>query len=104
MVRQLLTEGVVLALVGGTVGLFLSVLGIRLLRAALTFNEAVSSVPLSLDERVLAFALFISLASALLSSLAPALKASHTHIDADLRSETRTSPLDVRIIVCGPSW
>jgi putative ABC transport system permease protein len=91
VVRQLLTEGVTLALVGGAVGLFLSVVGIRLLRAALTFNEAISSVPLSLDERVLTFALFISLASALLSSLAPALKASHTHIDADLRSETRTS-------------
>ncbi|HTY84769.1 MAG TPA: ABC transporter permease [Silvibacterium sp.] len=91
VVRQLLTEGVVIALAGGAVGLFLAVLGIRILRAALTFNVAISSVPVSLDRRVLIYALCISLASALLSSLAPALKASHTQIDTDLKSESRTS-------------
>ncbi len=89
--RQLLTEGSVIALAGGAAGLLLTIFGIHLLRAALTFNVAISSVPVSLDRRVLLFALCISLASAVLSSLAPALRASHSHIDTDLRSESRTS-------------
>jgi predicted permease len=91
VVRQLLTEGLVIALAGGAAGLLLTFLGIRLLRSALTFNAAISAVPVSLDSRVLLFALFISLAAAVLSSVAPALKMSRTHIDADLKSESRTS-------------
>ncbi|MGH9606088.1 MAG: ABC transporter permease, partial [Terracidiphilus sp.] len=89
--RQLLTEGMVIALAGGAAGLLLTLVGIRLLRAALTFNVAISSVPVILDRRVLLFALCISLASAVLSSLIPALKVSHAHIDTDLKSESRTS-------------
>lgn len=89
--RQLLTEGLVIGLAGGTAGLLLTILGIRLLRSALTFNAAISSVPVSLDSRVLLFALCISLTAAVLSSVAPALKFSRTHIDTDLKSESRTS-------------
>lgn len=91
IVRQLLTEGLVIALAGGGVGLLLTVLGIRLLRAALTFNDAISSVPVVLDRRVLLFAAAVSLVSAVLSSLAPALKVSQAHIDSALKSESRTS-------------
>ena len=91
VVRQLLTEGLVIALAGGGVGLLLTILGIRLLRAGLRFNQAISSVPVSLDRHVLAFAACLSLVSAVLSSLAPALKASHAHIETSLKSESRTS-------------
>ena len=91
IVRQLLTEGLVIALAGGGVGLLFTILGIRLLRASLTFNDAISSVPVNLDRPVLLFAICISLVSAVLSSLAPALKASHAHIGSGLRSESRTS-------------
>jgi len=89
VVRQLLTEGLVIALVGGGVGLFLTILGIRLVRAGLSFNEAISAVPVSLDKNVLLFVAAISVISAVLSSMAPALKASHTAISADLKSEGR---------------
>jgi predicted permease len=91
VVRQLLTEGLVIAVAGGSFGLLLTVFGIRLLRAGLTFNDAISSVPVTLDSHVLEFAACISLASAVLSSLVPALKVSHAHIETDLRSESRTS-------------
>lgn len=91
IVRQLLTEGLVIAVAGGGLGLLLTILGIRLLRAGLTFNDAISSVPVSLDHHVLEFAACISLISAVLSSLAPSLKASHAQIETDLRSESRTS-------------
>ena len=91
VLRQLLTEGLVIALAGGGVGLLLTILGIRLLQAGLAFNDAISSVPVNLDRHVLVFAVCISVISAVLSSLAPALKASHAHIETSLRSESRTS-------------
>jgi putative ABC transport system permease protein len=89
VVRQLLTEGLVVALVGGGVGLLLTYLGIHLVRAGLSFNEEISAVPVSLDTNVLVFAAVVSLASAILSSVAPALKASYAAINTDLKSETR---------------
>jgi putative ABC transport system permease protein len=89
MVRQLLTEGLMIALVGGAVGVFLSYFGIRLVRAGLTFNEVISDVPIGLDKNVLLFAAAISIVSAVLASLAPALKASRAAVNADLKNETR---------------
>lgn len=88
VVRQLLTEGVMLALMGGGVGLLLASFGIKLLRAGMDFNEAMSAIPLQLDQRVLIFAIGISIASAVLSSVLPALKASHVAINADLKNQT----------------
>src|SRR6202789_618890 len=89
VVRQLLTEGLVIALLGGGVGLFLTYLGIHLLRAGLSFNDAISAVPVRIDTNVLLFAALVSLLSAVVSSVAPAIKASRTEINADLKSESR---------------
>jgi putative ABC transport system permease protein len=76
-------------LVGGGFGLFLTYIGIRLVRAGLNFDPVVSAVSVSLDRNVLLFAAAISLVSAVLSSVAPALKAPRTTINTDLKSETR---------------
>jgi predicted permease len=89
VVRQLVTEGLVIALLGGGVGLFLTYVGINLVRARLSFNEQISAVPVRLDTNVLLFAALVSLLSAVLSSVAPALKASRTAIHTDLKSESR---------------
>ena len=89
VVRQLLAEGVVIAVIGGIVGLCLTWFGIRAVRAGLEFNAAISNVPIGLDRNVLLFAAVISLVSAVLSSVAPALRASRTSINTDLKSETR---------------
>ncbi len=91
VVRQLLTEGLVIAVLGGAFGLFLTYAGIRLVRAGLSFNEAVQAVPVNLDTNVLLFAMVVSLVSALLSSMAPALKASRASIGAAVNSEGRTA-------------
>ena len=91
VVRQLVTEGLVIALLGGGVGLLLTYIGIDLVRANLNFNEAISAVPVGLDTNVLLFLLGVSLISATLSSLVPALKASHTDTNTSLKSESRTS-------------
>jgi putative ABC transport system permease protein len=91
VVRQLLTEGIVIALVGGAVGLFLAYFGIRVISASLSFNDAVADVHVAMDTKVLLFAAAVSFVAAVLSSIAPALKASRTEINTDLKSEGRGS-------------
>lgn len=94
VVRQLLTEGIVIAFLGGALGLGLSHFGIQGLRAGLAFNESSADIPVRLDSNVLLFALTISLLAAVLSSAIPALKASRSDINADLKSETRGATSD----------
>ncbi len=91
IIRQLLTEGLVIAFLGGAMGLLLADWGIRFVRANLTFNEAISAVPLRLDWNVLLFALGVSLVCALLCGLAPALNASRTDINTNLKDESRAA-------------
>jgi putative ABC transport system permease protein len=91
IVRQMLTEGLVIAIMGSGFGLLAAYWGIRLMRAQLTFNEAISAVPISLDGNVLVFAIVLSLLSAVLCSLAPALTASRTDINTNLKDESRSA-------------
>ncbi len=91
IVRQLLTEGLVIAFLGGSMGLLLAYWGINFLRANLTFNEAISAVPLRLDWTVLLFALAVSLVSAVLCAIAPALNASRTDVNTSLKNESRAA-------------
>src|SRR6476620_7782991 len=80
ILRQLLTEGVLLAAVSGLIGTLLALAGIRLVRA---FGPA--NLPrlneVSLDPRVLGWALGISLLAGVLLGLAPAM----TTLRRDLR-------------------
>src|SRR5215472_12781556 len=91
IVRQLLTEGLLIALLGGGIGLLLAYWGINFLRANMTFNEAIRAVPMSLDRNVLLFGLIVSLSCAILCGLAPALTASRTDINAHLKDESRAA-------------
>lgn len=89
LVRQLLTESVVLALLGGAAGISLAfwtadlLVGLRDLRGAL--GIAVTLVP---DARLLAFAIAASLFTAALFGLAPALRATRIDVAATLRQAT----------------
>src|SRR5262249_6798754 len=82
LVRQLLTESLLLSLLGGAAGLLLARWSARavllLLRAGWGFDVAV-------DYRVLGFTMAISLLTALLFGLAPALEASRTDLVEALR-------------------
>jgi putative ABC transport system permease protein len=91
IIRQLLTEGMVIALLGGSAGLLLANWGIKVVRANLSFNEAIAAVPLSLDRNVLLFTVAVSLACAVLCSLAPALSASRTDITSNLKDDSRSA-------------
>jgi putative ABC transport system permease protein len=91
IIRQLLTEGLLNALIGGGVALVLAYWGINFIGTKMTFNEAISAVPLTLDRNVLLFVLGVSLFSAVLCSLAPALRASRTDINTILKDESRAA-------------
>jgi predicted permease len=71
LVRQLVTEGLVLACAGGAAGVLLGLLGVEGLRVILPANVP-RAAQLSLDVPVLATALALTLATGLLFGLAPA--------------------------------
>jgi predicted permease len=77
LVRQLLTEGVVLALLGGALGVALAAAGVRVL-TSLAPGGLPNVDAISLNATVLGFALAVSLASALLFAVLPALRASRS--------------------------
>jgi predicted permease len=91
IVSQLLTESLGIALLGGAVGLLLATWGIRVVRAGMAFNDEVGAIPIQLDGNVLLFGLAVSLAAAVLSGIAPALKASRTDINSTLKDDSRSS-------------
>jgi predicted permease len=74
IVRQLLTEGVLLAAVSGLIGTLLALAGIRLIRAFGPGNLPRLN-EISLDLRVLGWALAISVLAGILVGLAPAIAA-----------------------------
>lgn len=91
IVRQLLTEGSLIAIAGGGLGLLVSLWGIKFVSANMVFNDYIRAVPIALDRNVLLFAVAISLTSAVLCSLAPALKASRTDVNTSLKDESRAA-------------
>jgi predicted permease len=88
IVRQLLTESTLLSAVGGVFGLGLGILGIRLLLASNPSNIprlGIEGQNVTLDWRVLAFAVAVSLITGLVFGLAPALQSSSTTLNASLK-------------------
>jgi predicted permease len=94
IIRQLLTESVLLSIVGGLLGLALGVAGIRALLAVNTaglprIGEAGALV--GIDWRVLAFTLLVSLSTGMLFGLIPALQGSHADLSSTLKESSGRS-------------
>ena len=88
IVRQLLTESLVLAAVGGALGLALGVAGIRALLSVSTVGLprlGADGVAVAADWRVMLFALAVSLGTGVLFGLIPALQGSRTDVGATLK-------------------
>jgi predicted permease len=88
MMRQLLTESVCLATLGGVLGLLLARWGTdALLRAVPGSMPRAENV--SLDWRVMAFTFGVSFLTGVLFGLAPALRAAKTNVQGTLKEQTR---------------
>ena len=94
IIRQLLTESVLLSLAGGVLGLLLGLIGIR---ALLSINTAdlpfvgENGSEVGLDWRVLVFTLAVSLGTGILFGLIPALQGSRTDLTTALKESSGRS-------------
>jgi putative ABC transport system permease protein len=89
IVRQLLTESMLLAVLGGALGVLLAWWGLRLL-----VDLSPANIPrlenIRLDGRVLWFSLGLSLLTGLIFGLAPALQTTHLKLGETLKEGGRT--------------
>ncbi len=84
LLRQLLTESLLLAGAGGALGVLLTVWGIRLARALGGFPDVIDP---ALNVGVLVFAAAVSMLTGVLSGIVPALRASGTAPETALRAD-----------------
>lgn len=89
LVRQLLTESIVIALLGGGCGLLLAVLGIKVL-----VRVSPSNVPrlseVGLDARIVVFAILASLVTAVIFGLVPAVQTTRPNLVETLKEGERS--------------
>ena len=91
LIRQFLTENVLLSICGGLFGLVIGyglMNGMGLMLPPFTLPREVNA---SMDARVLLFALFVSIATGLLFGMAPALQATKPDLAAAMKEEGRGS-------------
>ena len=90
VIRQLMTESLLLAGFGTAAGLLLAGWGGRLLVHFLSTQRHPLDIDLSLDPRVLAFTIGAALVTAVLFGLAPALRATRVELNQVMKEHTRT--------------
>jgi predicted permease len=90
LVRQLLTESVLLSLAGAALGLLIAMLGVRSVLAALP-ESLPRSGNIDVNAPVLLFTLGVSITVGILSGLAPALKSWSIDLQASLKEGGRGS-------------
>ena len=91
LVRQLLTESLLLAGTGGVLGLVLATAGARILVAMVSGDSQNIALRLAPDWRILAFTIAVSLVSGMLFGLVPALIGTRRELQHVLKDGSRTA-------------
>jgi predicted permease len=86
LIRQLLAESLVIALAGGALGLFVAQAGAELFSQIRIPIDIPVRLNFNLDPRVLVFTVFVSVASALLFGLLPALRSTNPSLTPALKA------------------
>jgi putative ABC transport system permease protein len=89
LMRQLLTESIVLSLTGAALGILFAQWGARLLVGFLSLGDNKVFLDLSIDLRVLAFTAGVSIFTALLFGFAPAWKGTAVNPQSAMKSNSR---------------
>jgi predicted permease len=85
LIRQLLTESIVLSLLSGAIGVVIALAGTRLLTVLLANGDTAFTLDASLNWNVLAVTLGLSLLCGMLFGLAPALQATRPQLTPALK-------------------
>ena len=88
IVRQLLTESLMLSLLGGSIGLLLAVWLTEAIRT-LAAGQIPRAESIAVDGWVLGFTMLVSVVTGVIFGLAPALQASRSDLNAALKDGTR---------------
>jgi putative ABC transport system permease protein len=92
LVRQLLTESIVLATCGAVLGLGLAAAALRVL-VRLDPTSLPSLAPVELDAAVIAFTLIVGVATTLVFGLVPALRSLHVNLVESLREGSQQATI-----------
>ncbi|HZM86204.1 MAG TPA: ABC transporter permease [Blastocatellia bacterium] len=95
LIKQLMTESLLLSLAGGAIGFFVALWLKEVLRSLVPFGGGPNQQSDGIDLRVLIFALVVSIVSGLLFGLAPALQASRPDLVPTLKGDI-TMPVGSR--------
>ena len=91
VVRQHLTEVLVLATAGGAIGILLSIFGMRWFTQALSVNPPPFWITFDLDYRVLLFVLGLIVLASVFAGTLPAMHAARVSAGAALKDDSRSS-------------
>jgi predicted permease len=91
LLRQLLTESLLLSLFGGALGIWIAYLGISYLQTIDIPSDPPIVITTELDTRVLLFSFFAAVISAVIFGLAPALRSLKTNLVSTLKASTAGS-------------
>jgi predicted permease len=91
MLRQLLTESLMLSLLGGAVGLIVASWAIDFLLVLISSRGTGVPIEASLDGRVLVFTFFVSCLAAVLFGLAPAFHTARVELSSSLKNQAAVS-------------
>jgi predicted permease len=106
LVRQLVTESLLMAIVGGAAGLAVGYAGIMLFRQIEIPTDLPIALTFQMDRRALLFSLVVAIVSAVLFGLLPAVQATRADLNAVMKSGDSVAPGRRRrwgraLLVCG---
>lgn len=91
ILRQLLTESVMISLAGGALGIGFAYWGVRVITGLISSGSHELALAVTPDWRILAFTIAVSVATGILFGLAPALRSTHVDLSPALKETEATT-------------